>query len=490
MSLIVSKRRPCRLAPPWVALVVMLAAVSMTAVPRAARAQSEEAAAEPSELAESRRHEACTALASRPWPADAGERRSLIQRLEARRERCMDHPAFLAVLGGYWLEDGNPAQALLWLERSLLLDPQQLGARADHALALAALGERAALEELLKEWGGRTDLPPPLLSRLVEAGSRRPGNGSAPDREMARGRWVQVREVTLVLGHESNLDRSPRLSELTITPPDGPVPLVLDQPLKPRPGAAAVAEVSWHGAYSPAAGTIVQAGMQGTARAAPGNSATDWHHVQLAVAAAHRWAEWRVETQLSLTGVGGALNEPYRLLRWGASIDRIGFGCNHRVSFDIEMRTQSVNTLADSRSTGGGLNVQCPMPRVADWTVGAALRVSTDMPQNSGRAGGIQRQWSLGLRAAGPVGTSGRVDLSLRLGRAIDAEGYSPLLQSNARRWLNPMQLGLEYSHPTTSAVLTDGEIIAQLQAIRQASNLPVFQYSSVGLFGGFRWKW
>lgn len=453
-------------------------------------ADAGDAAAEPPELADSRRREACTLLASAPWPTDIGERRSLIQRLEARRERCMDHAAFLAALGGYWLEDGNPAQALLWLERSLLLDPHQLGARADYALALAAVGERTALEDLLKEWGGRTDLPPLLISRLVEAGSRKPGNGSPAERDLARGRWVQVREISLVVGHESNLDRSPRLNELTITPPDGPVPLLLDQPLKPRPGAAAVAELSWHGAYSPASGTIVQAGVQGTARVAPGNSVTDWHHLQLAIAAAHRWGEWRAETQASLTGVGGALNEPYRLLRWGASIDRIGFGCNHRVSVDIEMRTQSANTLADSRSTGGGLNVQCPMPRVADWTLGTALRVSTDMPLSSGRAGGIQRQWSLGFRAAGPVGTVGRVDLNLRLGRAIDAEGYNPLLQYNARRWLNPVQVSLEYAHPAPSLALSDGEFVAQMQAIRQDSNLPVFHYSSVGVFGGLRWKW
>lgn len=456
----------------------------------AAAADQADADPEPPELADARQQESCTLLARTPWPADAGERRSLVQRLEARRERCMDHAAFLATLGGFWLEDGNPAQALLWLERSLLLDPQQLGARADYALALAAMGERAALEELLKEWGGRTDLPPRLFSRLLEADAQKSGTGSPTERELSRGRWVQVREVSVVFGHESNLDRSPRLSELTITPPDGPIPLVLDEPLKPRPGAAFAAELSWHGAYSPVSGTIVQAGVQGTARVAPGNSATDWHHVQLAVGAAHRWGEWRAEAQASLTGVGGALNEPYRLVRWGASIDRIGFGCNHRVTFDLEMRSQTVTTLADSRSTGGGINVQCPMPRVADWTVGAALRVSTDVPLSSDRVGGIQRQWSVGLRAAGPIGTAGRVDLSLRLGRAIDREGYSPLLANNARRWLNPMQVSLEYGHPVASFGLSDTEFIAQLQAIRQSSNLPVFQYSSVGVFSGLRWKW
>src|SRR5690606_22160978 len=112
---------------------------------------------------------ACDAVAATPWPLTLAGRQVLLRRLEAMRERCMDRPAFLAMLGGAWLEDGDPAQALVWLERALLLDPDSLPARADHALALAALGEPAALRELALEWQRRPDMPA-LLRARIEAG--------------------------------------------------------------------------------------------------------------------------------------------------------------------------------------------------------------------------------------------------------------------------------------------------------------------------------
>ena len=45
----------------------------------------------------------CDELAAAAWPRTAADRRALLQRLEAARETCKDHPAFLAVLGGNWL---------------------------------------------------------------------------------------------------------------------------------------------------------------------------------------------------------------------------------------------------------------------------------------------------------------------------------------------------------------------------------------------------
>ena len=97
----------------------------------------------------------CTALATSPWPLTAASRRTLLHRFEAVRTACIAHAPFLAMLGALWLEEGEPDQALLWLERSLMLEPEQLGAQADHALALAALGEPAARISLAEGAGGR-----------------------------------------------------------------------------------------------------------------------------------------------------------------------------------------------------------------------------------------------------------------------------------------------------------------------------------------------
>lgn len=443
----------------------------------------------PSEGAEVRRWAACQLLARTRWPADSNERRAVLQRLDQQRERCIDHAAFLATLGGFWLEEGDPVQALLWLERSLLLDPSALGAQADLALALAALGDKTALSQLLREWEGRTDIPAVLLSRLVQSsGLPVVSSGSASGNHQRA--WVQAREVSVMLGHESNLDRSPRLNELTITPPDGETNLPLAEPLKPRPGTATTTEMSWQGAFSPRTGSVLQVGVQASARAAPGNSDTNWHHAQLAGSASQRWGVWRADVQGSVAAVAGPLNEPYRLVRWGIALERTGVGCTQRVGLDLEARTQSVTSLADSRSVGGVINVLCSAPGLTGWTLAAALRASTDVPDNHDRAGGVQRQWSAGIRASGPIGASGRLEMSLRVSRALDSEGYSPLLEREARRWLSPVQISIEFAQPMALSAMPPTEAIGQIQALRQDSNLPIFRYSSVGLFGGLRWRW
>ena len=435
---------------------------------------------------------ACTRYASTDWPRQPQERRVLLQRMELAREHCMDHAGFLAMLGGNWLEEGNAAQALLWLERALMLDPGHLGARADHALALAALGESAALSELQTEWATRTDVPPLLWDRLQRAAGVSPNVGPSPRKGLDEpgAKWALAREVSIAIGRESNLDRSPRLSELTITFPDGPVSLPLDQPLKPRPGSAASLEASWQAATALSSGAVAQIGIQGSARSAPGNADTDWQHVQLAVNGAQRWGSWRGELQASFASISGRLSDPYQLGRIGLLFANNALGCSHRVSLDAEFRRQPSNTLADSSTAGLMVNSLCSLPSLAGWAAGAAVRGALDEPRNADRAGGRQRQWSLGLRLTGPVGRLGRLEAGLRVMRSQDAKVYNPLLGIAVKRWLKPVQFTLEYSQPYSAMGMAPAEWTVQLHTVSQTSNLAVFQYNSVALFSGLRWRW
>lgn len=460
----------------------------------AASAQSETESAAPGAEAfttlEARRLAACNALATAPWPANRAERVALLQRMEGVRLRCMDHAGFLAALGGSWLEEGNPMQALLWLERALLLDPDHLAARADHALALAATGEGLALADLRREWRLRQDVPALLKQRLEDADRQL---HAELQRTAARGpdrAWAQSRELSAFVGYESNLDRSPRLAELEITPPDGPITLPLDKPLVPRAGPAVSLDASWQVAYSPALGTVVQAGLQAATRASPGNSDTDWYNVQLAAGASQRFGGWRAGLQASVTSIGGNLNERYQLTRFSVSAESNGYGCMHRLAADFETRRQAVTSLGDSRSVGGTWSSQCPLPALSGWTGALALRVGTDEPYDPERAGGIQRQATVGLRLVGPVGALGRLESGLRITRTLDSEIYSSLFLDKGRRWLVPIQLNAEYAHPASSLGLSVGEAVLQIQAIRQSSNLPLFRYSSVSVFTGLRVKW
>lgn len=438
----------------------------------------------------------CGVLASTPWPTSATARRALLQRLEALRQPCIGHAGFLGALGALWLEEGEPAQALLWLERSLLLDPSQLGTLADHALALAALGEGAARDALVQQWRDRDDIPPALRRRLALGPEPVNGRGRAtatphPAAVRPPDGWVSYREASLLTGYETNLDHSPRLNEITITPPDGPITLPLLTPLQPRRGAALIGELSWQLARSPAVGSVVQTGLQASARHAPSDSSTNWHHLQWAASVSQRWGAWRAQAQAHATWIGGSLNEPYRLARLGLSIDREAVGCSHRLLVEGERRTQQSTRSADGQATGLLWNSMCPWRGgTGDWALGLAARISTDEPITSDRPGGRQRHHSLGLRLLGTVGRSIRLDASLRASRVKDSEGYSPLLENNALRLLHQTQLTLELSRTLSWNWLPGAEALIQIQGVRQSSNLELFKYSGVSSYGGLRWRW
>lgn len=439
-------------------------------------------------------HQACNRLASQPWPLSAMARRALLQQLEAARPQCVTHPGFLASLGGLWLEEGEPSQALIWLERALLLDPGHLGAQADLALALAAMGQPVAVESLIREWRHRTDVPLPLRQRLLASKGYSPAEGLGAarlGREQAHdGRWVRVIEATLLTGYESNLDHSPKLTELTLTHPSGPIEQPLETPLVPRKGIATTADLSWQMAQSPVAGRIWRLGVNVGARSAPGEHKTDWHHLQVAASGSQQWGPWRAQVELGSTWIGGSLNEPYRLLRTSLTGERNALGCRLRVAAEAESRTQQTTFIADGNAYSLLWSSQCPLNGSNHWVAGVAVRASVDFPDHAERVGGIQRLWSLGAKLAGNLAGQDRLDVNLRVSRIRDDTGYSVYLEDNARRQMLQTQLSLEWARPIALKGWASAEALVQLQAMRQRSNLALFRFDVVTAYGGLRWAW
>ena len=430
----------------------------------------------------------CAEFLARPWPASEVARRALLKELEAARARCIGHAGFLAALGAALLEGGDAAQALLWLERALLIEPELLGALADHALALAALGEPAARDALALQWQSRPDVPRALRERLALAVAAN-GDGAAA-RDPSVRRWAVRREMSLLLGHESNLDHSPRLNELTLTLPEGNLELPLATPLQPRRAAAALADVSLQLAHSPQPGRIWRAGIQASARAAPGAADSNWQQAQLAASVAERWGPWRGQAELGANWVAGGLNEPYRLVRLTLAAERDTLGCNQRAALEIESRHQRLTRSADSRTEGLLWAALCPWSISPGWAWGLAGRFSIDHPRLDDRPGGRQTLGSVGARLLGPLAGATRLDANLRVGRIHDDQGYSPLLENNAARRLGQTLLSLELTRPLYLTNWPGVQAVVQLHALRQSSNLALFAYTSVSTYGGIRWQW
>lgn len=417
------------------------------------------------------------------------QRKAAIERMQRRRAACLDDAVFLALLGALLLDDGDPAQALVWLERSLMLDPGNLGARADHALALADLGLPEALRELSAALAHRSDLPEALRDRLYPAERRRSYalrgsrlGGPAPPRQ------GMLAELTLTSGYETNLDRAPRLTELTLTFPDGPV--VLPVTSVPRSGAALLGLASVQGAYAATQGTVLRSGLSLLARGAPAHNETDWHQLQWASQAELQASGWRGLMEFAISWVGGPLVEPYRLQRWSLAGERYFGNCRARVAIETEDRNQELTLNLNSQTSAWLASWQCPLPLLPGWRWSLAHRHGDDRPESMDRPGGRQALRANGLRLEGRLGRSTRLDASLSLSSLHDSTGYSPLLDDNAVRQLQLRQFWIEVAHRLGDMGPAQTEALLQWQDSRQRSNLGPFAYRAASVYGGLRWTW
>ena len=423
------------------------------------------------------------------WPSSPIARRQQIERMSLLVRQCMEAPDVLAVLGALYLEDGDPAQALIWLERALLLDPGNLGAQADHALALAELGEPAALRELGQLWKLRGDIPEGLRAKLFPSPSRLAyALPAARFGQPERQTFGMQGDISALAGYEDNLDRSPRLSELTLSIPDGP--FVLPVTSQPRKGRATLTSASAQLAYSPAPESVLRTGVQLNARRATAQQSTDWHQAQWSGEWVQRGSWWRAQADMSLAWVGGPLNEPYRMSRSGLSLEATLGACGVRVAYVREARTQQSTTSLDAESRIRLGTLQCPLPFAPTWNASFAVHAGEDRPRSLDRPGGLQRLSARVFRLSGALPGDMAVDFTHRINDVRDAEGYSILLESNAIRRLTLRQTSVELSQslkrwgwPSMTATL-------QWQAARQVSNLKLFAYRADTAYGGIRWAW
>jgi len=491
----VTRHLPARW-PPWAGPALLTLAISAPAL-----AQTEAdgtAAAEP--VAE------CHALAATPWPRSPQAQAALLRRMEAAAEACNGNALFLAALGGAWLEVGDAKRALLWLERALLLNSAMEAAQADHALALAVLGEPAARDELVHAWQGRDDVPGVLWKRLTQpqpdmgkGAAASPGSapaaGSEGEPAPARA-WAQFREIQLLVGHETNLAESPRLSELTITPPDGPITLPLDRPLQPRSGNALLLDMSWQGAVSLAPRRTFLLGVQASARHAPSASDTDWQSLRVAFSGSQRVGAWRWQAQGRANFTGGALNEDSRQWRLNLAAEGPAGPCSQRWFLEAEGRRYLNTAFNDAYMDSVASSLLCAVPGVKGWTLGLSGRWGEDRARQANRPGGDQQQGHLAARLLvelGRIGAAGgpwAMDAQWRMARTLDEEGYSALLENNARRSTKSQQLNLEFTGPWLQMPIQRAESVIQVQLSRQKSNIPVFSFDTASVYGGLRFKW
>jgi hypothetical protein len=458
---------------------------ALSALSAAHAVESPAAAADPaSETAAS-----CALLTPWPWPTTTVERRLHLRRMGSAQDQCIAHAPFLATLGALWLEEGDPEKARVWLERSLLLEPENLGALADHALALAALGEPAALKELSSSWRARADVPAALRRRIETVPG---GAGSllalAPAR-LGGVEWPRFAgrgEASVLFGYDSNLAVSPRFTDLKLTGID--VEPLSSPP--PRRGGAVRADLSWQGLWELNPRRVARTGISLAARSAPGESSTDWHQVQAAASLTQRWNGWSASAQADIAWFGGALTEPYALGRARLVLEKLGESCSQATQLEADGRRQRETRSADSTTVLLAWRLQCRPLERRDWQWSVALRGGVDRPNHDNRPGGVQRSLGGTVRVEYRPNPLSAIDVSIGSLRFDDREGYSPFLENNAVRHQVQSFVSLEYSHTLNQRWVPGAEWVLQLSRYRQTSNLAFFQHEGTTAYTGLRWPW
>lgn len=431
----------------------------------------------------------CTEVLPRAWPVTPVSRRVVLGQMQSFLRHCIDDAPFLAALGGLLLENDEPARALEWLERSLLLDPGNLGARADHALALAALGEPEAALQLAAEWRGRSDIPPALAAKLLPE-FRDSGLAFRNVRlgGIERRRWGLQGEVQLLGGHESNLDRSPKLSELTLTIPEGPLTLpVLSEPRKGNAlYGSAVAQLG----YAVNSRLILRSGLSLSARQSSAQPGTDWSQVQWNAEFEYRARQWSADAELGLSWSSGPLSEPYQAQRMAANLRRRLGSCEARLGALQDRREQETTKLLDATAQVWQLGLECPLPDAPGWRLALTLAGGDDEPRTGERPGGAQSLRSGGLRLVGQLAAGAKLELQWQRKNLKDEEGYSPLLENNAIRRLRQSQVAAELNLALEPLGMPGWSASLQWQQFTQRSNLPLFSFQARSVYAGLRWRW
>lgn len=361
---------------------------------------------------------------------------------------CLDQPEWLAAYGAVELQHGQPAQALVVLERAVMLQPQLLGARVDMAIALAQMGEVAAAQSLLLTLAQRADLPAALRQRLQ------------PWTTWAMG--APHIQASIGVAWASNRNAAPAADAIALTLPQQTV--VVPLTLRPSPGWL------WQ------AGVQTQLGPQQQMRA------------DIRRAPDGRWSQERFLWRYTPPSSPDA-TEP--LQAWVLEHQRwLGQGLYTQASihslqprawqWQVGVRHWHTDSQLDTLRTGVAWQSS-----VRNENTIAAGEVLLDLPLHSRPGGGrlgLGGQWAHRWNGGGP----GQHHLGVQIAGWWDTQGYSPLLEAGRRRRTSEVTLQYRWTLPLAERWTLHVQAVHE----QQLSNLSLFRSRNTTVVLQLRTTW
>lgn len=387
----------------------------------------------------------------------------------------MGEPATADTTAPTLMQQGRYAEALLILERQVLLEPRNAGAWLDFAISHYHLGHfaesQAVFDSIESEFS-----PSPAIRAVIAAYRQPPQSKLLPTLK----RWSA--DVALLAGRETNANAGLRFNSLTLTLADTAVVLAIDPRYQAHPSSTTQLEVHAEGEAPLGAGGVSLLGVgDWRDRRTPDTPDFSTRQVQgflglrgrLSPDPALQWALWGGFQHASLGGQG--LLDANRYL---ATLEVPLAGCQARGGGEIERRRYPIEPALDGRYRGVLASLGCP---ARGGQLFLTARHGTDRPEGI-RAGGEQTRSDLGATLQLPIFGKGRLDMSLNLSRQRDQRAYSVLLGDIPRR-IERNGIALEYVHE----IRPGQEWLLRTEAWAQSSNIDLFRLRNNTLLAGLR---
>ncbi len=390
---------------------------------------------------------------------------------------CLDEPAYLAALGHQLNRRGRYQEASDYLERALMLAPDNTDAAIDYAIALTGIGDTASALSMLDALLDGAELPESLRTALA----RQRRELASP---FTAAGWMRRIRLGLRLGHDDNLLGAPNLSTLALTTASGVLQLPLADSYHARAGSYLRADLELDATLQTGGGqwTVHGAYLQ---REAPHVGEARYGQAHLA-AEYSRYANgpgpYLGASVSSLRHPGGSLYDA-EAIHAGIGIPAAaGFlaPCSQRWGGEAQRRSYPANRVLDGRYLGLGAVLSCE--GAIRWT--ASVRIGLDTAADQ-RPGGNQAQTELRLVGLYPM-AYGTLLADLQSGSYRDREGYSALLENGLTRSLRRQSLVAEYQVPLGG----DFHGAAGVEWVDQQANLSLFHFSSTGFYLALRKTW
>lgn len=411
-------------------------------------------------------------------------------RLQSLAPACLQRADFYAYQGQLLLQQERFADALVAIERSLLLDSARPGVQLDYVLALSKTGDIDSARALAQQVLIRDDAPPAVRAAL-EAVLREQRTPST--RLLDPSLWQWRGHVLSMLGVDSNINSATSADAINLTLPNGNVSLLLDGSSKPKSGYALLNAVQFTGQANLDEGLLVVQG-DWRERFAPGNNDFGYSQQDASVLfRSHAPGAWIPRIAISNFSMGGStLYTGLTGTAWreysGSTLSNSLSSCSYRAGLEGERRTYA----QDSTQNGFyGSVLGTLMCTEGDNHYQWGLQAGRDWASTANRAGGNQtridlkalweRQWHWGRT------TTEWVMSDLR-----DSNPYSDLLGGITRATLRQnLRISLTKRLNSEEKPNAWGGLysVTVFEVLRHKSNLDLFDVRGESLYTGLRYE-